>query len=306
MSLPRVSVVLPVYNARATLRRAVKSILRQGFKDFELLLIDDESTDGSLESIESLADPRIVIIKNGPKHGLVPSLNRGLDAARGEYIARMDADDISLPWRFAAQVRAMDKEPELCVCGAQIIKFKSSGVFKPVVLPRSDKAIKVFQLFSTCFAHPSVMIRKSVLDRWNIRYNEGSISEDYRLWVDLMDKGRFANLGIPALLYRLSEANLTAKIAKSAASTQERARQMTQIMRDAFLYHGLAFDEHFAELAQRPHLINTEAALIELRKRFASLAIATRCPSVIWNRFRLILRGASVPLSIKLKYFAHI
>ena len=111
---------MPVYNGERYLREAIDSILNQTFKDFEFLIINDGSTDLSVEIIESYADKRISLAHNGQNLGLITTLNRGFDLACGEYIARMDCDDISLPDRLEKQVVFMDNHPEIGICGSWV------------------------------------------------------------------------------------------------------------------------------------------------------------------------------------------
>ena len=115
---PTVSVLMPVYNCADFIESSVESILLQTFSDFEFLIIDDFSTDGTYEYLQSLTDSRIKLIRKSKNTGYAISLNIGLNNARGKYIARMDADDISLPERFARQVSFMDNQPEVVVCGS--------------------------------------------------------------------------------------------------------------------------------------------------------------------------------------------
>lgn len=109
---------MPVYNAQEYIREAIDSILNQTFSDFEFIIINDGSTDNSVEIIKNYNDPRIVLVDNTENKGLVSVLNQGLQLAQGEYIARMDADDISLPNRFMEQVNYLDKHPQVGILGA--------------------------------------------------------------------------------------------------------------------------------------------------------------------------------------------
>lgn len=119
----KVSVVIPVYNKGPFLREAVDSILAQTFKDFELICVDDKSTDNSLEILRGVQDPRLRIIEQPVNGGPAAAANAGFDAARGEYIVRMDADDIAVPERIAVQVAFMDAHPELVLSGGQVQLF---------------------------------------------------------------------------------------------------------------------------------------------------------------------------------------
>ena len=118
-----ISVVLPAYNVQDTIGESIDSILSQTFTDFELIIINDGSQDNTEEVIHAYSDKRIRYYRNEKNEGLIYTLNRGLDLAQGKYIARMDADDVSLPTRFEKQVKVMEESPNIVVCGTQIILF---------------------------------------------------------------------------------------------------------------------------------------------------------------------------------------
>lgn len=225
MSNPFISVILPVYNADPFLAESIQSILNQSFEDFELLLIDDGSTDKSLEVINSFADKRIRIIENGVNKGLVFTLNKGLELSKGKYIARMDADDISAPQRFERQIKAMEADQEIIVCGTQAEYFGViTGISK---LPVSSDEIKAGLFFGSCFIHPSVMIRRSVLEQFKIVYQSKYIHlEDYEMWFQLFSKGKFLNVNEPLIKYRVGEQNITFK---HKETRQERLKDIYEI-----------------------------------------------------------------------------
>lgn len=209
----RVSVILPVYNAQSTLQEAIDSILSQSFRDFELIIINDGSTDNSEKIIKNYSDSRIVYINNITNKGLIFSLNEGLRISSGDYIARMDADDISVKERFQKQVDYLDKNPECIVCGSQIEFF---GNISQLQIKRkyfeNSKSCKDFLLMYPCFAHPAVMMRGSIIRNKNIKYNADYKNvEDYKLWIDLSNLGDFHNLSDILLFYRISNTQITSK-----------------------------------------------------------------------------------------------
>lgn len=213
---PKVSVILPVYNAQKYLREAIDSILNQTFKDFEFIIINDGSRDSSPEIIKSYSDERIRYYDNDGNKGLIYTLNRGIDLAKGEYIARMDADDISMPTRFEKQVAYMDSHPDCIVCGTDTQSFYNDKIkdFIIKLLPShykyDDCTIKKYLLISACFAHPTVFIRTKTLIDNNIRYKEEyKHAEDYKLWIDLCDYGNFHNLHEKLLKYRITPTQIT-------------------------------------------------------------------------------------------------
>ncbi|MGD1151745.1 MAG: glycosyltransferase [Syntrophales bacterium] len=209
--MPLVTVLLPVYNGERFLADAIKSVLLQTFSDFELLVVDDGSTDGSAGILESFADPRIRIIKNEKRQKLAGALNRGMDNARGTYIARMDADDVCVPERLGTQVKFMESHPEIGMCGCWIRAIgdhPSSGtIFK---FPQAPEEIKASLLFDNPFAHPSVILRKSFLDKHDLHF-DGSYypAEDYELWTRALECFPSANIGQVLLWYRLHANSMT-------------------------------------------------------------------------------------------------
>lgn len=225
---PLISVVLSAYNAEKYIYEAIESILNQTYTNFELIIINDGSSDNTEEVILSFKDPRIRYIKNKQNRGLIYSLNRGLSEAQGKYIARMDADDYSLPERFAKQVKFLEENSDYIICGGQIEAF--GDIKRRVgkhIKPTTDKELKEYMFISSPFAHPTVMMRKSVLDLYNLEYDKDfKDSEDYKLWVDLSDKGLFYNLEDVLLKYRISESQITQR---SNIQQQESARKVRRL-----------------------------------------------------------------------------
>lgn len=205
MKKPKITVLMPVYNAQQYLNEAIDSILNQTFTDFEFLIINDGSTDGSKKIILSYKDPRIRYLENKKNLGVTKTLNRGLRLAKGEYIARMDADDISLPNRFKKQVEFIEKNLQVAVCGtwARLIGNKShnNDIWKS---PSDFQSIKSLALFYSPIYHPTVLIRNNMLKRYNLSYNPSfTHAEDYELWVRIMKKAKVANLKEVLLFHRI-------------------------------------------------------------------------------------------------------
>lgn len=194
---------MPAYNAEKYLREAIDSTLAQTYRDFELIIINDGSTDSTKEIILSYTDPRIVYLENEQNSGICVTLNKGLDEARGEYIARMDSDDIMMPERLTVQVYYMDEHPEIGACGSDVIVFGegiNDYLFDQV--HDSDECAAGL-IFNPCFAHPSVIIRKRILDKNNISYDDEYRGlEDFRMWWEIAQLSRISNLSTPLLKYR--------------------------------------------------------------------------------------------------------
>ena len=211
---PAISVILPVYNAEAYVQKAVESILTQTFTDFELIIINDGSTDGSGAVLRDLAarDARIVLVDR-PNGGLVSALNDGIESARADLIARMDADDVSMPERFALQHARMVQEPELAVLGSFFNIINRDGAIIRFYddLPLTPTAAMRFVKHRCPVHHPAVIMRRdAVLKAGGYRKAFLSYAEDYDLWLRMSDLGyAIANLPQPLLNYRWHGANVS-------------------------------------------------------------------------------------------------
>jgi glycosyltransferase involved in cell wall biosynthesis len=215
-SIPRITVLMPVYNTAAYLREAIESILNQNFGDFELLIIDDASTDDSFQIASSYTDPRVQVVRKPANSGYTDSLNQGLQLARGEYIARMDSDDISDTERFRKQVEFMDAHPEIGLCGTWVEAF---GAINEIWRTETEhESIRAQMLFFCPVTHPTVLIRKAVLAVPNLCYNRAfEPAEDYDLWERLLQHCQLANLPEVLLRYRVHEKQVSATKASRQA-----------------------------------------------------------------------------------------
>jgi len=208
-SNPKISVLMPVYNTpEEYLREAIESILTQTYTNFEFIILNDGSINNVEDVVLSYSDARIKYIKNEHNIGLIKTLNRVLNEAKGEYVARMDADDIAIETRFEKQVNFLDQHKEIDILGTWLEVFPEKEIIKN---PATDEKIKEFLLFiGSVIGHPTVMMRKLTLDKYHIKYNEEDIhAEDYGLWVSIMDKVKFANLQEVLLKYRWSDCNIS-------------------------------------------------------------------------------------------------
>lgn len=200
--MPKISVVMPVYNTKEEwLREAIESILNQSYKDFEFIIIDDGSNKSIEPVVNSYNDDRIVFIRQN-NQGIARSLNSGFKIAKGEYIARMDSDDISMPERFEKQVTFLDNNPQITVLGSWFETFPKKEIYKH---PKNPKYLD-FTKFC-CIAHPSVMLRRSVFEKFNLTYNPNYKCEDYELWSRAVRILDFYNLQEVLLKYRVHSSN---------------------------------------------------------------------------------------------------
>ena len=207
--MPKISVIMPAYNAEKYIAEAIDSILAQTFGDFEFIILNDCSGDRTEEIILSYKDPRIVYLKNEKNLGVAETLNKGLAIAGGEYIARMDADDISLPERFARQVAYLDSHSAVAVLGTNLQCFNEDGVIRTGWSVSEPRQMKVDMLFSCGLAHPSVMMRTSVirdLGGYDPEYNG---MEDYELWCRVLESCEITTLPDILLRYRIHGGQVT-------------------------------------------------------------------------------------------------
>jgi glycosyltransferase involved in cell wall biosynthesis len=213
MRNPIVSVVLPVYNAEKYLKESIESILNQSFRDLELIIINDGSKDLSQRIIDLFKDERIVKIDQ-ENVGLASALNTAFQVATGKYIARMDADDISLPDRIQMQYNFMELNTDIGIVGSWVKCFGNSNkVFKTFAL---HDEILTSMLFDSAIAHPTFFIRKNILDqnkviyRDNFRGGDYYFCEDYDFVAQLIGKTKFANIPKVLLLYRVHNEAISA------------------------------------------------------------------------------------------------
>jgi glycosyltransferase involved in cell wall biosynthesis len=207
-----ITVLLPVYNGVATLRQAIESILGQDSPDFELLVIDDRSTDGSADLAASFAkrDQRVRLVVHERNAGLASTLNEGLALAQGDLVARMDQDDESLPQRLRVQHAFMNDHPSIAVAGSYVLHMGASPRFDRVVeLPHTPQDIASRLLQENCLYHPAVMMRRdAVLELGGNRYAFQN-AEDYDLWLRLAREHDLGNVPEPLLRYRFSVGGMT-------------------------------------------------------------------------------------------------
>lgn len=204
---PTISVLMPVYNAERYVAQAVQSILDQTYRDFEFLIVDDGSTDRSLEILKRFAaqDDRIRLISR-PNTGLVVALNEMLDLARGEFIARMDADDVSQPLRFFAQHDRLTSDPELVALGTAITLIDPTGrKIRDIIIPKTHEAIDAQNLrgFGLAICHPSLMARTITMRTINGYDSQFWPAEDVDCFLKLAEIGKLSNLDLIGIHYRL-------------------------------------------------------------------------------------------------------
>lgn len=223
--VPLVSVVLPVHDGEAFLAAAIKSILSQTMRDFELIVIDDGSNDGSARIAAGFADPRLRLIRNESNRGLVATLNEGLALARGRFVARMDADDVAEPQRLERQVARFLVDESLAALGTAIEYIDAAGrsVSVPPRQVQGPVMLRWRLLRGTCLYHPTMMVDRSRVGE-DARYApEFPHAEDYELFLRLSRRVDLDNLSEPLVKQRVHEGSVSARFRDTQRDSAARA-----------------------------------------------------------------------------------
>lgn len=327
---PKVTVLMPVYNGEKYLGGAIESILDQTFSDFEFLIIDDGSTDNSLKIIKSFEDERIRTVRNNKNLKLAKTLNKGIHLAKGEYIIRMDCDDISLPERLSRQVSFMEENPEVGASGSwvELIGDNAGKIWDFV--PGNPDILRCLLLFSNYIFHPTVIIRKKLLKKYDLYYDETfSTSQDYDLWCRISQHSNISNLEEVLLYYRehpdkISQISIKDQI-KNANLIRKRQvlRFNAEISREEFEIHNKIGLQKF--VSTRSFIIDSNKWLIKLnelnkkkliypepaffrvlsKKWYDICNSSTKLGLFAWKRFWYpsLSKGCSIGFKEKLKFF---
>ncbi|NDK54535.1 glycosyltransferase family 2 protein [Pontibacter fetidus] len=232
--MPEITVLMPVYNAEKFLAVAIDSILQQSFSDLELLIIDDGSTDNSVAIVQSYTDNRIRLVRNERNLGITATLNKGITLATTDLIARMDADDISLPERLRKQYEFMQAYPECCLVGSRTATISEEGSIRWEDKPESDYTYYNLTFFCAIY-HPSVMYRKSIIEAagmYKLPY-----AEDYELWCRLARQHKLHVLPDILLHYRLNSNSTSTNLKQQEYSQAE----LNQILANLKYFTGQSY-----------------------------------------------------------------
>lgn len=254
---PQISVLMPVYNGERYIYAAIESILKQSYKDFELLiLLEYGSNESSKEIVYAFTDTRIRVIENEKKLGLSSSLNQGIELARGKYIARMDADDISYSERFRIQKEYLDKHSDISLCGTAM-KINGKNVAKKLC---QHEGIIFYSYLYCPFFHPTVMWRREDLLEKNLKYKEGIAAEDYELWMRVIEQVKTANIPKPLLMYRMYGNN------RSDIQREKLISENENMLREYWERNGLQYEvpESYISAFSNLKIIQQEWRLKEL------------------------------------------
>ena len=216
MDKPLVSVIMSVYNTKEEyLRESIESILNQSYEFFEFIIIDDASDRWCSMILEEYIDKRIKLLKNKVNLGLTKSLNKALDISKGQYIARMDSDDVAYPNRLERQVEYMEQHLNIAALGT-LAKTSDTNECIGHLKTRNKELLKVYMLFQNAgIMHPTAMLRKSFLDEHSIKYREQILkAQDYALWLDILQHGKIQCLNQVLLVYRRHKEQITQNMAQ--------------------------------------------------------------------------------------------
>ena len=247
---PLLTVILPVFNAELYLKECLESLKGQTFRNFEVLIFDDASTDRSNGILMAFDDPRFHVERSRKNQGYAVYLNQGIEKARGRYIARMDADDICHPERLQKQFNYLEDHPEVGICGTGYEVFGNVEA-KPFFKPKSDDAIRWMLMLDNPFQHPTVMMRRSVLMEHALRYREDLMpTEDYELWSRLLKVTKGANLPELLLRYRFhagqeSSARRERQLAIHEKVASDNVKAFYEMQKSEFSNEGMKAGKEF-------------------------------------------------------------
>lgn len=316
MNFPLVTVFMPVYNCEKYIRQSIESILNQTYKNIDLLIIDDGSTDNSIEIIKSYNDSRIRLLCNDKNEGIPYTRRRGIENARGEYFALMDADDISHPQRIYSQVMFLNENIDTDVVCSYYKTFgrKINRIFKSYNRPEENK---IGLLFHNPIGNPTAMIRLNSLNKNNIKYNKDYfVAQDYDLWAQISKCGCISTIPKVLLKYRVGHENITKKT--QTKKRLERKKVIDKIHNELLDYYNFnlndfeknifnnLFDDNDMNLLEEKEITNMRLLIKKLNKINLEKKIFEHlCFSKIMND-RILKRINSCKINIKSKIVIYI
>lgn len=220
---PVISVIMSTYNEEKYIETSLKSLLNQTFKDFEIIIVDDASTDHTRQLIQGLQDERIHLLCNEENQGLTKNLNKALDYVKGKYIARMDGDDIAFPKRFEKQYKYMEQHPETMLVSCYTKSFGDSELV--FALPDNSEVLKVRMLIRPVYAHPGFMMRRELIDA-GYRYDEEyRTAQDYEFASRVAEKYKIGMVPEILLFYRVHKKQISAKAGNQQFNNADKIRK---------------------------------------------------------------------------------
>jgi glycosyltransferase involved in cell wall biosynthesis len=272
MEIPLVSVTMPVYNGEKYLKEAIDSVLNQSYKNIELIIVNDASTDSTKKIIHAYSDSRIRYVENETNSGIVYSRNRGVVEAEGEFVATLDSDDIAMQNRIEKQVDFLCKNPDFGMCGTFYHTIDRNGNFiGRIRYPTGNVDIITSMILGNCFGNSTIMIRSKIVKE--LKYRKGyDIAEDYDLWCRIAKIAKLANLPIYGTLYRVHGNNVS--VARMNDLLVVEIKIIKQILKDMnvefsereFEIHLNFFKRNIGYFNNRTHFKELEDWLIKLYK----------------------------------------
>lgn len=325
MNQPLVSILMPCYNVEKYVEESLNSILNQTYRNMEIVVINDCSTDSTGEILERMAqqDSRIRLISNEENLKLIKTLNKGIKLCKGDYIARMDADDISLPARIEKEVRFLESHKDHDIVSTQFYAFRSENPGKRDrhYSPLHDNELRAYLLFKSGICHPAVMIRKRVFTELGLSFGEEYLHvEDYALWSEAIYKTKIANLSEALLLYRVHKHQVSSLHEDLQTENKKRVfkihcRHLGLPMTDDFLDIYASVAEAVPSHSSMTYLDKCEDFMLSLislneEKAFCNAAYLKRLLSVHWLRLcansqlglKVLKRLKASPLYIEANY----
>ena len=296
-SIPLVSVVMSVYNGEKYLREAIDSILNQTFKDFEFIIINDGSTDDTLKIIKSYKDPRIMLTSRENK-GLVASLNEGIERARGKYIARMDADDISVSERLQLQVEYLESNPCVGLVGSQVALVGGNGkIINPLISrPVDNKDIRLLLGYGTVITHVAVLFKKELIGKVGGYDEKYYLAEDHDLWCRMAEVTKVHSLPRVLVYIRtlvegvsLSGAPIQDKKIK-AVSKKWRIKHPLVMLRMLNPFSGFILIQRSKMISRKLHGYTLKPFIIELMNLIRSDIHTSKWPGLLKYSARSLLK----------------
>lgn len=295
MGMPLVSVIMPIYNGAAYMEESIRSVLEQNYKNIELLICNDASTDNTAEIIDRLMkqDTRISVVKNEVNSGISISRNKLLDRVKGKYFITQDCDDNMLPGKVEMQVKYMEAHPECGMCGTWARKVdEKTQTFGKIVHPINDTDIRINLLFQNSMVQPSVMVRSEFIDRY--RYDGNLlVCEDYDYWERLSGISELHNIPQFLVQYRIHGTNIS-KSKEQLLIEKTRAiklRQLLRVDKDAERYievhdaiGSLRFPDNIAWAEWRKECLAWLKRLIE-QNRVAKIYPENAFKAFVWYRW---------------------
>lgn len=272
---PKISVVMSVFNGEKYLQESIDSILNQSYNDFEFIIVNDGSTDRTEEILNEYAkrDARIRIITNPRNMGVGYSRNIGNAAARGEYIAIMDADDRSYPERFAKQVQFLDENPDIAILGTTYVKARSDNYTKLMKKVNLPGLVRWNLFFSCALNNPSVMMRRTLVSEEGFKYAEGIEGEDFDFFSKVSRKHKITNLEETLHFYRWHDGNLTVVKAPTFVTynnitIREQIKFYTGVEIQEDLLDGFKYPQKIVNLSEARRIIGIVLLLLESTEKW--------------------------------------